>query len=105
MVSALEKSGNDHRKCLEESLLLQKRLRQLTHRVLAAQEDERRGISEELQNEIAQTLLAINVRLLSLKEEARGNARGLKKGIATAQRMVTKSVKSVQKVVRKAGSV
>jgi signal transduction histidine kinase len=102
---ALEKSGQDHRKCLEESLQLQKRLSQLTRRVLAAQEDERRNISEKLQNEIAQTLLGINVRLLSLQKEARSQARGFRKGIATTQRMVTQSVRSVQRVVRKGGSL
>ncbi|HEY4951758.1 MAG TPA: hypothetical protein VII71_00040, partial [Verrucomicrobiae bacterium] len=65
---ALAKNGKCHDKCLEESLELQKCLRQLTHRMLAAQEDERAKLSHELQDEIAQTLLGINVRLLSLKQ-------------------------------------
>ena len=39
---------------------------------VAAQEDDRKMISHELQNEIAQTLLGINVRLLTLQKEARG---------------------------------
>src|ERR1700733_6310758 len=78
MEDAFEKTGRHHNKCLEESLQLQKRLRLLTHRMMAAQEDERKSVSRELQDEIAQTLLGINVRLLSLKREARLNTKGLK---------------------------
>ena len=98
------KSGKRHHKCLEESLRLQKRLRQLTHRVLAAQEDERTAISRELQDEIAQTLLGINVRLLSLKQEARSNIQGFQNEIASAQRLVVKSATSVRRVARELGS-
>ena len=62
--AALKISGVHYAKLLKDSLHLQEGLRQLTHQVLAAQEDERRKISRELQDEIAQTLLGINVRLL-----------------------------------------
>ncbi len=103
--AALKKSGLNNRKCLEESLQLQKRLRQLTQRVLAAQEDERHKISHELQDEIAQTLLGINVRLLSLKQEARSHSSGLKNEIASTQRLVVKSAKSVRHVARKFGNL
>jgi signal transduction histidine kinase len=78
-------------------------LRQLTHEVLRAQEEERRKISHELQDQIAQTLLGINVRLLSLKEEARGNTQGLKNEIASTQRLVAKSAKSVRRAAREFG--
>jgi signal transduction histidine kinase len=105
MEDDFEKQGRHHRKCLEESLELQNRLRQLTHKVLAAQEAERKKISRELQNEIAQTLLGINVRLLTLKQEARSNTKGLKNEIASTQRLVLNSARSVRQVGRKiAGS-
>jgi len=97
MEDAGEKKGKRHNKCLAESLQLQKRLRQLTHRVLSAQEDERRKISHELQDEIAQTLLGINVRLLSLKQKARNNTKGFKKEITSTQRLVANSAKSVRR--------
>jgi signal transduction histidine kinase len=99
------KRGKLHRKSLEESLELQKRLRQLTHRVMEAQENERKKISRELQDEIAQTLLGINVRLLSLKNEARSNTKGFKKEIASTQRLLVKSARSVRQVGRKIGSL
>ena len=95
------KRGKLHRKSLEESLELQKRLRHLTHQVMAAQENERKKISRELQDEIAQTLLGINVRLLSLKHEARTNSKGFKKEIASTQRLLVKSARSVSEVGRK----
>jgi signal transduction histidine kinase len=68
--------------------------------VLAAQEADRKNISRELQDEIVQTLLGINVRLLSLKREARVNHAGLKSEIASTEKLVTKSAKSVQRVAR-----
>jgi len=97
MEEAFAKSGRRHNKCLEESLELQQHLRQLTHQVIAAQEDERAKISHELQDEIVQTLVGINVRLLNLKQKARTNTNGLKNQIASTQRLVVKSAKSVRK--------
>jgi signal transduction histidine kinase len=98
--AALKKSGIHYSKLLKDSLHLQAGLRELTHQVLAAQEDERRKMSFELQNEIAQTLLGINARLLSLKEDARVNTHGLKNEIAATQQLVVKSAKSVRRVAR-----
>ena len=100
MEDALKKSGHHYKTSLEESLQLQKRLRQLTHRVMATQENERHNISRKLHDEIAQTLLGINVRLLSLKQEARNHSRGLKHEIASTQRLVVRSVRSVRRVAR-----
>jgi signal transduction histidine kinase len=102
--AALKISGEHYAKLLKDSLQLQEGLRQLTHQVLAAQENERRKISRELQNEIAQTLLGINVRLLTLKQEARTNTKGLKNEIASTQRLVVKSAMSVRRVARQFGS-
>ena len=71
-----------NRKCLEASLKLQSRLRRRTHPVLAAQEDERTRSSRELRDEIAPTLLGINVRRVLLRQKARNNTKGLKNEIA-----------------------
>jgi signal transduction histidine kinase len=101
--ATLKKSSKHYTRLLKDSLHLQEGLRQLTHQVLTAQEDERKKISRELQDEIAQTLLGINVRLLSLKQEARINTRGLKNEIASTQRLVLESAKSVQRVAREFG--
>ena len=100
---ALKKSGEHSRKLLKESRRLQKHLQRLTHQILSAQEDKRKKISRDLHDEIAQTLLGINVRLLTLKKEAAINAGGLKKEIASTQRLVDKSVKSIKRFAREFG--
>jgi len=102
--AALKKSAKHYTRLLKESLQLQEGLRQLTHQVLAAQEDERRKISQELQDQIAQTLLGINVRLVALKEDARGNTKGLKNEIASTQRLVAQSTRSVRRAAREFGN-
>jgi signal transduction histidine kinase len=101
--TALKSSGEHYARLLRESLQLQQDLRQLTHQVLASQEEDRRKISLELQNEIAQTLLGINVRLLTLKQEARNNTKGLRKEIASTQQLVVDSARSVRRVAREFG--
>jgi signal transduction histidine kinase len=97
--NAHRKRGKLHHKCLEESLQLQKRLRQLTHRLFAAQESERQKIGRELENEIAQTLLAIHVRLLTLKKEAWTSTEAFKENLAGTQRLLMESVQTVRQVV------
>lgn len=100
---ALKKSGEHSRKLLKESRRLQQHLQRLTHQILSAQEDKRKKINREVHDEIAQTLLGINVRLLTLKKETAVNARGLKKEIASTQRLVDKSVKSINGFAREFG--
>ena len=100
---ALKKSGGHSQKLLQESHRLQKHLQSLAHQVMKAHEDNRKRISRDLQNEIAQTLLGVNVRLLTLRKEAALNAKGFKKDIANTQRLVDKSVKSIKRFAREFG--
>ena len=100
MANAAALTGRCHDQCLKESLQLPKRLRQLIHRVPAAQEDERHKISHELQDEIVQTLLGIDVRRLSMKQKARSSSAGLKDEIASTQRLVINSARSVRRFAR-----
>lgn len=91
-----KKNGADHARLLEE-------LRQLNHQILSAQENDRKKISGELHDETAQTLLGINVRLLSLKREALLNDKRLEKDIASTQRLVEKSAKTLFHLARALG--
>jgi signal transduction histidine kinase len=100
---ALKKSGEHSRKILKESRRLQKHLQRLAHQILSAQEGKRKKISRELHDEVAQTLLGINVRLLTLKKGAAVNAHGLKKEIVSTQRLVDNSVKSIKRFAREFG--
>ena len=97
---ALKQSRKHYKALLEESLDLQKHLRRLTHQILTAQEAERKKVSRDLRDEIGQTLLGINVRLLTLKGAAKGNAASLKKEIALTQRLVLESVRSINQFAR-----
>jgi signal transduction histidine kinase len=101
--ATLKKSGEHYKKLLEESLALQKHLQYLTHEILAAQEDNRKKLSHDLQDEIAQTLLGINVRLLTVKKAAGDQDKALQKKIANTQRLVDVSVKRVEQFAREVG--
>ena len=79
---------------------LQNHLQHLTHRILSTQEDKRKVIGRDLQDEIAQTLLGINVRLLTVQKAASGSSNSLQKEVANTQRLVHMSVKSIERFVR-----
>jgi len=98
--AALKKSGKNYTRLLNESLHIQQGLRKLTHKLLAAQEDERKSMSRELRDEIAQTLLGINVRLVSLKKDAKVSSKDLKSRISGTQQLVRQSVTSVRRAAR-----
>ena len=100
---ALRKSGEHSRELLKESRRLQKHLQRLTHQIMLAQEDKRKEISRNLHDEIAQTLLGINVRLLMLKKEAAIAAGDLKKEIVSTQQLVDKSVTIIKRFAREFG--
>jgi signal transduction histidine kinase len=85
---------------LEQSSLLQEQLRHLSRRVLSVQEEERKRISRELHDVIAQMLTGINVRLATLKLEATASTKGLGRKISRTQRLVEKSVDIVHRFAR-----
>ena len=97
---ALQTQEQHYAKLLRESRHLQKHLQRLTHRILSAQESKRRKMSQDLHDEIAQTLLAINVRLLTLKKGATARNEDLAKEIASTQQLVKKSVKTINRFAR-----
>lgn len=97
---ALKDSERHQRHLLVQARHMQDQLRNLSRRLLVAQEEERKKISRELHDEIAQTLTGINVRLVALKAEAARNAKGLQTKITSAQRLVEKSVDIVHRFAR-----
>src|SRR6185437_3979835 len=97
---SLKKSERHYGQLLGESRQMQEQLRHLARQILLTQEEERKQISRELHDEIAQTLAGINVYLAALKAEATGNANGLGRNIARTQRLVEKSVNIVHRFAR-----
>ncbi len=97
---ALKKSERHYSKLLEQSDRLQEQLRRLSRQILSAQEDERKKISRELHDVIAQTLTGINIRLATLKKDAVVNSKSLDRNIARTQRLVEKSVEIVHRFAR-----
>ena len=98
--AALKKSKQHYSQLLAQSDRMQEQLRQLSRQILSAQEDERKKISRELHDVIAQTLTGINIRLAALKKEAGLNTKGLERSIARTQTLVEKSVDIVHQFAR-----
>ncbi len=85
---------------LGKSQLMQDELRHLSRQLLSVQEEERRKISRELHDVIAQTLTGINLRLASLKSESLTNTSELQKKITSTQQLVEESVEIVHRFAR-----
>jgi len=85
---------------LGDSRRMQEELRHLSRQLLSVQEEERRKISRELHDVIAQTLTGINVRLAALKTESSDSIAKLHKRITSTQRLVEKSVDIVHRFAR-----
>src|SRR5207237_4011056 len=97
---ALKQSEQHHVQLLKQSRKMQEQLRLLSHQLLSAQEEERKKISRELHDVIAQTLAGINVRLATLKKEATFNTESLDRNIARTQQLVQQSVDIVHRFAR-----
>ena len=96
----LRKKEQHYKQVLKESDHLHEELRQLSRQVLSAQEEERRAISRELHDVVAQTLTAINVRLAALKHTALHDTEDLDQNIARTQRLIGESVDIVHRFAR-----
>lgn len=99
----LKNSGDRHARLVKKSHGLEGRLKDQMRQILAAQEDEWRASSRKLQNEIAQILVAIDVRLLTLKEAAKASTVNLKKEIVQTQALVKQSVVAIQRLANETG--
>jgi signal transduction histidine kinase len=98
--AAILKAKVQYHRLYRESQLTQAKLRQLTHQVIKAQEDERKAISRELHDSVLQTLVGIDVELSALTKGASVGLRALKAKVARTQRLVKRSVNAVHRFAR-----
>lgn len=100
----VEEDLRAHRKeqsrLLRQSRRQQKQLRDLSHQILNAQEDERKRISRELHDVIVQALVSINVHLEVLDQECPESSTGFRKHVANTQMLVEKAVTIVHDFAR-----
>ncbi|MCL4176685.1 MAG: PAS domain S-box protein [Verrucomicrobia bacterium] len=98
--AALKQTAQHERRLLVQSRCLQEQQRHLAHQVLLAQEKERKRISRELHDVIAQTLMGVTVHLAGLKTRATTNPKGLEQSITRTQRLVKHSLKIIHQFAR-----
>ncbi|MHC1765705.1 MAG: ATP-binding protein [Verrucomicrobiia bacterium] len=98
--TALKKSEKRQSQLLEEARHMQDQLRHLSHQVLQAQEEERKRISRDLHDQVAQALVGINVHLTALTQQQTVNRKQLNQEIASTLRLVEESVDTVHRFAR-----
>ncbi len=85
---------------LRQARIQQAQLRNLSHRILHAQEEERKRISRELHDVIAQSLIGINLYLAVLAQETTIAPESLQQQIANTQLLVENSVSIIHDFAR-----
>jgi hypothetical protein len=92
---ALKESGKRNATLLEESHRQRQHSRRIVHKMLSKHEVHRGKISKKLYDNVAQTLLGIDVRLAALKRKSAVNLAALQEEVVSTQRLVTKSAKTM----------
>jgi signal transduction histidine kinase len=96
----LRANRREQSRLLRQSRLQQRKLRDLSHHMLTVQEDERKRISRELHDVIAQNLMVINVHLALLMRIATADPGSIPQQIARTLAIVGKAVESVHHFAR-----
>jgi PAS domain S-box-containing protein len=96
----LRKNRKEQSRLLRQSRLQQKQLRALSHRILHAQEEERKRISRELHDVIAQTLVGISVHLSVLDQGNAASPESFRTQISNTRLLVESAVKIVHDFAR-----
>lgn len=98
---ALKKSEQHQTRLLEESRGMQEQLRHMSRQVLQAQENERKRISRELHDVIAQTLTTINIQLAILKRDAMAENKDIGRNFERTQQLVENAMNIVHQFAGK----
>lgn len=93
----LKKSAKQRLRLLRVSRRLKSSMRDQVRESLALQEARHRKMSRQLYNDMAQSLVAINIRLLAVSKATKNASEKLKKDIAETQRQVNYSAKRINR--------
>jgi signal transduction histidine kinase len=100
--AALKLSKRVSRQVLKEARITEERLKEEVHKVLTEMEADRKNMSSRLHDEIVQTLLGIQFRMLVLSKTAACKASRTKE-IVTIQWMLRQSVRSIKRLAGEFG--
>lgn len=84
---------------LQEARVMEENFRQLSHKVLRIQEEERKRISRELHDELGQTLNVVNVSLAVLRDHFPEHG-AIRERIVQAQRLLKHTMEIVRRFAR-----
>lgn len=91
----LRESKDHYFQLFQQARAMEENLRELSSRVLTAQEEERRRISRELHDEIGQALTAVNVAIALLKRQARSDS-DFQRKVSEAEQLLAQSMEKVR---------
>lgn len=100
---SLKKRGKRQTIVMARLHRLQKDLRNLAHSCLSKQEKARKQASVGLHDDVAQALIAVDLRLLALKKAASAGTLALRKEIVDTQRLVRESLGKLGRFTREFG--
>lgn len=98
--ASIKQSREEYRLLLHQSQITRAQLTHVTHRILTAQEEERKAISRELHDDVMQMLVAINFELSALAVSLPGDSNRLFEKIAGSRRVIEESIKAVHRFAR-----
>lgn len=93
----LKAGERDSNRLLKESFREQEALRLFSRQLLSSQEDERKRISRDLHDVVAQALTGINIRLAGINMQTTAGAEQLLGKIASTQKLLEKSMEVVHR--------
>jgi signal transduction histidine kinase len=96
---ALRENKDHYFKLFQQAHAMERDLRELSAKVLSAQEDERKRISRELHDEVGQALIAVNVAIAMLKKRARSD-KAFERRVAKAEQLLAQSMETVHSFAR-----
>jgi signal transduction histidine kinase len=97
---ACKRGQRDYLRLQRECRQWKEKVRAISHELLSAREEERKKISRELHDVVAQALAGINARLAALKADAAANSGTLVQEIASTQRLVEHSIELIHRFAR-----